>query len=155
PHGAEFFAVVGERGGCAREQYHDERKREVASVHDASSFGRTMAGGGSRAKTKKWTSLRPVAPTARSVRSAFARGRLHVSKMAQQQPRGKRPNQLTWALEAHAARAYRLRERHRTGPHARDRPGVGADDEVDVEAWIFEADVGAFTREDEPARLKA
>src|SRR5215813_330585 len=114
-----------------------------------------MAGGVSRAKTKKWTSFRPVAAAARNVRSACARGPLHVSKMAQQQPRRKCPNQLARALEPQAARAYRLRERHRAGPHARDRAGVGADDEVDVEAWIFEADVGAFTREDEPARLKA
>src|SRR5215470_11726995 len=87
-------------------------------------------------------------------RSAGARGSFHVSEMAQQQPRRKRSNQLTRALEPQSAGSNRLRKRHGAGPDTRDRRGVGADDEVDLEAGILETDVGSLAREDEPACLE-
>ena len=61
---------------------------------------------------------------------AGAGGPLDVSEVAQEQPRGKRANELSRTLEPQTAGAYRLGERHGAGPHARDRPGVGVDDEV-------------------------
>src|SRR5262249_15808257 len=112
-------------------------------------LSRTMAGRRPAAKTKKWTWR--VGDRV----SAGARRSLHVSEMAQQQPGGKRANEIARALEPQPARSNRVCKRHGARPHTRDRAGVGTGHDVDVEAGILQADVGAFAREDQPARLEA